>query len=149
MRKKGTPLNTALESVGLPKSSYCYKPAGKRRPRPLDPKMVEALKDLCQGYEGVYGYRKMREALEARELFCNKKKVLRHMRALNITQPRKIKGQKWTRPAVVRPTAPNTYWETDFTYVWDGSANAYCCPVIDAWDKDIAGDSFSDPCPPP
>ena len=146
MRKAGTSLKTALESVALAKSSYCHKPSGSRKPRALDPGLVEALEAVCQGYEAVYGYRKMAETLEARGIHCNKKKVLRHMRVLKITQPRKIKGLKWTCPAVVKPTAPNTYWETDFTYVWDGSTNAYCCPVIDAWDKDIVGDSFSERC---
>ena len=76
----------------------------------------------------------------------NAKMVLRHLRALGLTQPRKLKGRKWSRLAIVRPSACNTYWEADFTYVWTGNANAYLCVVIDAWDRDIIGDVFSDRC---
>ena len=38
------------------------------------------------------------------------------------------------------------YWEANFTYVWTGSTNAYLFVVIDAWDRDIIGDVFSDRC---
>ncbi len=65
---------------------------------------------------------------------------------MGVTQPRKLKGRKWSRPAIVRPAVCNTYWEADFTYVWIGNANAYLCVVIDAWDRDIVGDVFSDRC---
>ena len=30
--------------------------------------------------------------------------------------------------------------------MWTGSANAYLCAVIDAYDRDIVGDVFSDRC---
>ena len=38
------------------------------------------------------------------------------------------------------------YWEADLTYVWTGSANAYLFVVLDACDRDIIGDVFSDRC---
>ena len=65
---------------------------------------------------------------------------------MGLTQPRKLKGRKWSRPAVVRPVVYNTYWEADLTYVWTGSANAYLFVVIDACNRDIVGDVFSDRC---
>ena len=143
---EGKPLNVALEAVGMAKSSYYYRPVRKRKPRVLDGALVEAIKEVRQGYAEVYGYRKITMALRAAGWTVNAKKVLRHLRALGLTQPRKIKGQRWSRPAIVRPSACNTYWETDFTYVWTGSANAYLCVVIDACDRDIVGDVFSDRC---
>ncbi len=143
---EGKPLKVALEAVGMAKSSYYYRSVEERKPRALDGALVEAIKEVRQGHAEVYGYRKVTMALRADEWTVNAKKVLRHLRALGLTQPRKIKGRQWSRPVIVRPTACNTYWETDFTYVWTGRANAYLCVVIDACDRDIVGEVFSNRC---
>ncbi len=140
------PRPAALEAAGLASSSYYYRPVVKRKPRALDADLVAAMNKVRQGHGEVYGYRKITRALRAMEMKVNGKKVLRHLRALGLTQPRKVKGQRWTHPVLVKPDAPNTYWEADFTYVWTGRGNAYLCAVIDAWDRDIVGDFFSDRC---
>ena len=144
--KEGKPLKVALEAVGMAKSSYYYPPIGRRKPRALDEALVRAINEVRQGHAGVYGYRKVTMALRAAGWTVNAKKVLRHLRALGLTQPRKLKGQRWSRPAIIRPSACNMYWEADLTYVWTGSANAYLFVVIDACDRDIIGDVFSDRC---
>jgi len=143
---EGKPLKVALEAVGMAKSSYYYRSVGQRKPRALDESLVRSISEVRQGYAGVYGYRKVTMALRAAGWKVNAKKVLRHLRFMGLTQPRKLKGHKWSRPAIVRPAVCNTYWEADFTYAWTGSANAYLCVVIDAWDRDIVGDVFSDRC---
>jgi putative transposase len=143
---EGTPRPIALKAAGLASSSYYYSPVSKRKPRALDGELVAAINTVRQGYNEVYGYRKITRALRELEFKVNGKKVLRHLRALGLTQPRKIKGQAWSHPMLVKPDEPNTYWEADFTYVWTGQGNAYLCAVIDAWDRDIAGDVFSDRC---
>ena len=143
---EGQSARVALGAVGLARSSYYYLPVKQRRPRPLDESLVKAIEEVRQGYAEVYGYRKVTEALRATGWVVNGKKVLRHLRALGLTQPRKMRGRKWSRPFKVRPEACNMYWEADLTYVWDGGANAYLCAVIDAYDKDIVGDVFSDRC---
>jgi transposase InsO family protein len=143
---EGKPLKVALEAVGIARSSYYYPPVSKRKPRALDEALVRAINKVRQGHAEVYGYRKVTMALRAAMWTVNAKKVLRHLRALGLTQPRKLKGRKWSQPVIVRPIVCNTYWEADFTYVWTGSANAYLCVVIDAWDRDIIGDVFSNRC---
>jgi len=143
---EGKSLKVALEAIGMAKSSYYYRPVRQRKPRALDEELVGAINEVLKGHAGVYGYRKVTMALRAAEWKVNAKKVLRYLRALGLTQPRKIKGQRWSRPATVRPQACNTYWEADFTYVWTGKANAYLCAVVDAYDRDIIGDVFSDRC---
>ncbi len=143
---EGKPLKVALEAVGMAKSSYYYPPVRKRKPKALDEALVRAINKVRQGHAEVYGYRKVTMALRAAMWTVNAKKVLRHLRALGLAQPRKMKGQRWSRPSTVRPVVCNTYWEADFTYVWTGSANAYLCVVIDACDRDIVGDVFSDRC---
>jgi putative transposase len=143
---EGTPQPAALKAADLAGSSYYYRPAAKRKPRALDADLVVAINKVRQGYSEVYGYRKITRALRAMEMKVNGKKVLRHLRALGLTQPRKLKGQRWTNPMLVKPDAPNIYWEADFTYVWTGQGNAYLCAFIDAWDRDIVGDLFSERC---
>ena len=92
------------------------------------------------------GYRKNTEALGAMNTTVNGKKVLRHLRSLGLTRPRKVKGLAWTRPAVAKPGIANGYWKADFTYVWAGGDNAYLCAIIDAWGGYVVGDVFSDRC---
>jgi len=143
---EGTPRTAAMKAVGLASSSYYYRPVSKRKPRALDTGLVAAINKVRQGHGEVYGYRKVTEAVRAMDITVNGKKVLRHLRSLGLTQPRKVKSLAWTRPAVVKPGAANTYWEADFTYVWAADGNAYLCAIIDAWDRDIVGDVFSDRC---
>jgi len=143
---KGTPRTAAMKAVDLASSSYYYHPVSKRKPRALDTGLVAAINKVRQGHCEVYGYRKVTEALRAMDITVNGKKVLRHLHSLGLTQPRKVKGLAWTRPALVKPGAADTYWEADFTYVWAGDGNAYLCAIIDAWDRDIVGDVFSDRC---
>jgi transposase InsO family protein len=146
MKSEGTPLPVALKAAELSSSSYYYKPKGERKPRALDVDLVAAIHEVREGRAEVYGYRKITLALKAQGKTVNAKKVLRHMRILGLTQPRKVKGIGWSRLDVIKPEEQNTYWEADFSYVWTGEGNAYLCAVIDGWDRDIVGDVFSDRC---
>ncbi len=139
-------VKVALETVGLSRSSYYYRPVKQRKPRPLDESLAKAIEEVRQGYAELYGYRKVTAALRATGLAVNGKKVLRHLRVLGLTQPRKMKGRRWSRPSIVRPEARDTYWEADLTYVWAGGSNAYLCAAIDVYDKDIVREVFSDRC---
>jgi len=143
---KGTSRTAAMKAVDLASSSYYYRPVSQRKPRAVDTGLVAAISKVRQGHGEVYGYRKVTEAVRAMDITVNGKKVLRHLRSLGLTQPRKVKGLAWTRPTLVKPGSANTYWEADFTYVWAGDGNAYLCAIIDAWDRDIVGDVFSDRC---
>jgi len=146
MTSEGTPLPAALQAAELCSSSYYYRPKGMRKPKSLDMELVAAITAARQGHNEVYGYRKVTHILKAGGMTVNAKKVLRHLRILGLTQPRKVKGVRWTQLEMVKPEDPNTYWEADFTYVWTGEGNAYLCAVIDGWDRDIVGDVFSDRC---
>jgi putative transposase len=146
LAQEGTPLPAALAAAELSGSSYYYRPAGKRKVRALDEGLVAAISAARSGRNEVYGYRKVTREIRANGLAVNGKKVLRHLRALGLTQPRKVKGQRWTHPPLVKPDEPDIYWESDFTYVWAGQGNAYLCAIIDAWDRDIVGDVFTERC---
>jgi len=139
LKSSGLTLTDALKSVGLSKSSYYYKPR-TREPRALDPQMVSELEKL-DGYELTYGYRKVTEYLSGR---YNHKKVLRHMRQLKMTQPRKIKGEKFTVLPYAPPTKSNERWEADLTYVPFGLKEcAALFAVVDCFDKEVIGDNFT------
>jgi putative transposase len=146
MTSEGTPLPAAMKAAELSSSSYYYRPKGTRKSKALDMELVAAIAAIRQGYAEVYGYRKITQTLKAQGTKVNAKKVLRHLRILGLTQPRKLKGVRWTQLELVKPKNPNTYWEADFTYVWTGEGNAYLCAVIDGRDRDIVGDVFSDRC---
>ncbi len=136
----------ALKAAELSSSSYYYRPAGIRKPKALDMELVSAITAVRQGLNEVYGYRKITQSLKTQGMTVNAKKVLRHLRILGLTQPRKVKGIRWTQLEVIKPETPDSYWEADFTYVWTGQGNAYLCAVIDGWDRDIVGDVFSERC---
>jgi len=143
---EGTPLPAALKTTELSSSSYYYQPKGERKTKALDMGLVAAITIVRHGRGEVYGYRKITQTLKAQGMTVNAKKVLRHLRILGLTQPKKVKGIGWTRLDVIKPEEQNTYWEADFSYVWTGEGNAYLCAVIDGWDRDIVGDVFSDRC---
>jgi hypothetical protein len=86
---EGSSLKAALEAVGMARSSYYYQAVRKRKLRALDKALVGAINEVRQGHAEVYGYRKVTMALRAAGWTVNAKKVLRHLRALGLTQPRK------------------------------------------------------------
>ena len=88
----GTPLAAALKAAELASSSYYYRPAVTRKPRALDMDLVAAITTVRHGHNEVYGYRKITRILKAQGMTVNGKKVLRHLQALGLTQPRKLKG---------------------------------------------------------
>ncbi len=145
MTEQNLSLTQAAQAVGLAKSSWYYQ-SHPHPPRSLNLALVAAIDALWSQTRGVYGYRKVHAMLRAHGFVVNHKTVLRHLRRLDRLQPRKLKGVRWTRPRVVHPTASNTYWEMDLTYVWGGSSFGYPFAVLDAYDKGIPGAHFGDRC---
>lgn len=128
-----------MQACGITKSVYYYKPVkGKdKRRQPLDEFLVKKLKEL-KGYENTYGYRKVTKKLGK----YNHKKVYRHMKKLNILQPIKLKKKKHKRLPIECAIEANVRWETDLTYIYDGSRINYLFTVIDTYDKEIIGDYY-------
>jgi len=62
---EGKSLKVALEAVGMAKSSYYYRPIGRRKPRALDEALVRAINEVLKGHAGVYGYRKVTMTLRS------------------------------------------------------------------------------------
>lgn len=147
LKKEGASLRNALNAVGMAKSSYYYKEK-KRKEKPLNTKIVEALREL-EDYELVYGYRKITHwLLKKKGIKANRKAVLRHMQKLKMTQPRKIKGPKIiSRLTHGDPISSNMRWEGDLTYVWGGKdGQCYLFAFVDCYDNEIVGDLFTQRC---
>ena len=125
---EGAPLPAALKAAELASSSYYYCLVAKRKPRALDMDLVTAINTIRHGHNEVYGYRKITRILKAQGMTVNGKKVLRHLRALGLTQPRKVKGLRWTRPALVKPDTPNIYWEATSLMSGRGKVTPTCAP---------------------
>lgn len=129
----------AIRATFLTKATYYYTPkqTGDARKKPLDEQLVILLKSLS-GYELVYGYRKTTEKF----VIYNHKKVYRHMKQLDMLQPKKLKKKHLKRLPVCCPTGSNIRWEGDLTYVWDGNKINYLFAIVDAFDKDPIGDYY-------
>lgn len=135
----------ALQAVGVARSTYHYHAKKRCRAYGYDSALCAAIKEVHK-QAPVYGYRKVWATLRARGWRVNKKRILRYLRHLKLLQPRKVKGRRFTRPALVVPTCSNTYWEEDLTYVWCGDCTQYLIALIDGYDKKIPGDYFGNRC---
>ena len=139
VNKENISVHTALKALDLSKSSYYYQSNLNKesRTRELDDTLVSKLKELTN-YELVYGYRKVTVLFKE----YNHKKIYRHMKALKMLQPKKIKKHKNTRLNVSCPIASNVRWEADLTYVFDGKRLNYLFAVVDTFDKEPIGDYY-------
>jgi len=137
------PLKIALQVANVNRTGYYYLPKNGKdlRKKPLDPALKTLLENL-NGYESVYGYRKVTELF----VIYNHKKVYRHMSELHLLQPRKLKKKRYTRLPIECPVGPDIRWEGDLTYVFDGERLNYLFAVADASDKEIIGDHYGMQC---
>ncbi len=118
--------NAALGAVGMGQFQLLLSSFRETEGRVLNAALVADINKIRCGRAAVYGYRKVTMALRVEGLTINAKKVLRHLRVLGLTQPRKVKGQWWSRPALVKPTLNNVYPESDVIYVWMVSIEPMC-----------------------
>lgn len=145
INEQGLKQKQALVAVGLGRSTYHYRSKKRCREYVFDTDLCAAIRAIHERAP-VYGYRKIWAKLRALGWHVNHKRVLRYLRHLGLLQPRKVKGQVFTRPALTQPTVSNTYWEEDLTYVWCGNQNGYLFVLIDGYDKALPGEHFGDRC---
>ncbi len=133
------PLKIALKALMLSKSTYYHRPnpTKDRRKKPLDKELVNLLMNLPK-YEQNYGYRRVTKYLGG----YNHKKVYRHMKELNLTQPRRLKKHHKNRLNISCPVRSNIRWEGDLTYVYDGQRLNYLFVIIDTYDKEPIGNYY-------
>jgi len=146
-KEQGYGLKEALSAVGMAKSSYFYKPR-ERKPKPLDPVLEQAIKDMAGTREDLScGYHKKTQYLDVRGLHYNEKKVYRHLKVMDKLLPKKRKGHRFTCLKYWRPTDSNQRWETDLAETPCGiDGKGFGIAVKDCYDKQIIASIFSQRC---
>lgn len=137
--------------MGLPRSSYYYKPRGRQRSD--EAVLIERIKAICDDFER-YGYRRVTAQLRREGWTVNHKRVARIMREQSLlVQPRRRFVQTTDSrhggpffpnlAAEFTSTGPNQLWVTDITYIAIRSGFAYLAVMLDAWSRRVIGYAVS------
>ncbi len=137
--------------MDLAKSTYLYQPTSsekKERVYRLDSSLEQALHQLS-GYELTLGHRKLTYYLrDEHDQIWNHKKVYKHMKHLELLQPRHIK-RRWKKNRRLHycsPIASDIRWEMDLTWVPTQMGNAYLFVVEDTHDRELIGSEMGLQC---
>ena len=120
---------------------------------PLDPRLETLLLSLT-GYELTLGHYKLTDYINRNHAheghWHNKKKVYRHLKVLNLLQPKHIKRPKKKKKKgdvpYYSPIRSNVRWEADFTFISYGNSFLYLFTVMDTFDKELIGSFLSFRC---
>ena len=140
------PLKMSLEAFDMSKSSFFYQEKNsnpKRSCKPLDVSLSNQLLAL-EKYELTLGYAKITDYIKLNyNCHFNKKKVYRHMKKLNLLQPKTIKRSKiHSKKGTISfysAIKSNVRWEADLTTIVYGAEHLYLFSVIDTFDKELIG----------
>ena len=137
-------LNRSLRLCGVSKKAWYHAP----RPRdiPPDPAVREAVLRIAPA-RPTYGTRRM-AAQASRELGrpVNRKAVKRIFRMQGWSAPARTKREIIrSNRRVPRPDGPNSFWESDMSYIWCGTDGwCYCFSVVDVFTRQWVAFVLSD-----
>jgi len=132
--------------VGIKRSTYYYKPKGKRLP---DIELAEAIEKIALDYPS-YGYRRITAQLHRQGLEVNHKRVLRFMKDKNLLC-RARKAFKATTdsyhslkkyPNLIEDLVPyriDQVWHADITYIRIATSFVYLSALIDGFSRKVVG----------
>jgi putative transposase len=117
----------------------------KKREKADEASLRQKILELC-GEFPTNGYRRIRVWLKKRfQLQVNGKRVYRMMKELNVlVKTKRFEAKRKKQPGKIPVTRSNEHFQVDMTKVWcgrDGWGNLFA--VIDAFDREIVGYSFS------
>jgi len=136
--------------MSLSKSSYYYKPKGKR---PDDTSLVKRIEELVEEFSG-YGYRRITAQLQREGIRVNHKRVLRLMRKRGLLCKPK---RRWVRTTdsthgykiysnllpQTSVTALNQVWIADITYIRIRVGFVYLAVILDLFSRKAIGYAVS------
>jgi putative transposase len=146
-----------LAQVGLPRSTYHYRPKdGRRGRRPPgytlkmdaravpDSGVLEEIRELLSRDFVRYGYIKVAHHLKNEGYVINKKKVYRLMREEGLLSKKRIRARgvrEFVKWAKVHPRAPFRILEIDIKYLYmhGEGRNAYLLTVLDTFSRRALG----------
>lgn len=128
------------ELLGLPRSSFYYKPAGE------SPLNLELMRKIDEQYTKTpfYGSRRMKESLKREGYEVNRKRVQRLMRLMGIEAiyPRRNTSRSNDEhkiyPYLLRDVTisrPNQVWATDITFIPMRSGFLYLVAILDWYSR--------------
>lgn len=142
-RRPPARLKQVVAAVGWPASSFFREPkATKRRsgpaPRPLDPELAEAVRQVALAYPW-WGYKRIAVVCRRSGLQVSNRFVYRVLKAADLLQrrrPRSAELYQAARLFELLPEAPNELWQADVTYVHiPGFGWWYAVTVIDYFSR--------------
>jgi putative transposase len=136
--------------MSLSKSSYYYKPKGKRSD---DTSLVKRIEELVEEFSG-YGYRRITAQLQREGIRVNHKRVLRLMRKRGLLcKPKRrwVRTTDSTHGYKIYPnllpqtsvTALNQVWIADITYIRIRVGFVYLAVILDLFSRKAIGYAVS------
>jgi len=132
--------------VGISRSTYYYKPKGKKPP---DIDLAEKIEEIALDFPS-YGYRRITAELHRQKIQVNHKRVLRLMRDKNLLC-RARKAFKATTdsshslkkyPNLIEDLVPyriDQVWHADITYIRIATSFVYLAALIDGFSRKVVG----------
>ena len=139
------PLNSLLEMMNMPKSSYFYQKGAKNRGDKYSDLRKE-LKAVFIENNSRYGYRRIHAVIRSDGQIVSEKVIRRIMREESLVVPRKRKRKYSSYLGEISPAAenivardvhseqPNVKWLTDLTEFHIPAGKVYLSPIIDCFD---------------
>lgn len=130
----------------LARSSYYYRPRGRRRAD--EARLTACIEAVCERWP-AYGYRRVTKQLQREGWHVNHKRVARIMREqqLQAQSPRRFVATSDGAAAHAFPnltaevelTGPDQLWVADLTYIRIAASFVYLAVILDAWSRRVVG----------
>ena len=132
--------------MGIARSTYYYKPRGKR---PSDMDLAERIEKIALDFPS-YGYRRITAELHRQKIKANHKRVLRLMRDKNLLcRARKaFKATTDSSHGLIKypnliddliPCRTDQVWHADITYIRIVNSFVYLAALIDGYSRKVVG----------
>jgi len=132
--------------MNVARSSFYAVPAAQA---PAEAAAVERIQDICAEFP-AYGYRRVTAQLRHDGLVVNHKRVMRLMKALDLTvRPRRRHVATTDSdhdgpifPNLAKglcPIAPDVLWVADLSYIAIARGFVYLAVILDAWSRKVVG----------
>lgn len=138
------------------RSGYYHYLKNRYSQRKLENKAItELIHKIWEQSHRLYGYRRVHAELRSQGVYCNRKRVLRLMKKINIAAKKKKKFKRTTNsshsnyisPNLLnqnfRVNSPNEVWVADITYISTYEGWLYLAVVLDLYSRKVVGWSMS------
>ncbi|WP_317197588.1 IS3 family transposase [Sphingobacterium bovistauri] len=147
-------LDLLLDCGKMARSSYYYHQQGDKLDKYTDVKRV--ITEVFNQHKGRYGYRRIKDELQKKEIFLNHKTVLKLMAELGIRsvirKKRKYSSYKGEEGKIApnilkrefKAEKPQQKWVTDVTEFRVGNKKLYLSPIMDLYNQEIISYEISE-----